>query len=77
MVTEVALGLYIGVMTGIFPAFVAWVLGFVFKYFTGVSLPGFGVVVLGVAIAGVQGGLLGLVDPTVITSPATIVALVV
>jgi hypothetical protein len=47
---------------------VAWSLGFVFKYFTGVSIPGFGVVVLAVALAGVNGGLLALADPTITQS---------
>lgn len=77
LANDVLLGVYIGVITGFFPALVAWVLGFVFKYFTGVTLPGFGVVVLGVGIAGVQGGLLGLLDPSVTASPATLVALLV
>ncbi|SIR47333.1 TrkA-C domain-containing protein [Haladaptatus litoreus] len=73
----VLLGLYLGALTGVVPALVAWCLGFVFRYVTGVSLPGFGVVVLGVAIAGVQGGLLGLLDPTVLNSPVVIVAVIV
>ncbi|AQL43482.1 potassium transporter TrkA [Halorientalis sp. IM1011] len=62
---EVLLGIYLGFLTGIIPALVAWTLGFGFKYFTGVSIPGFGVVVLAVALAGVSGGLLALADPTV------------
>lgn len=77
LANDLLLGIYIGVITGFFPALVAWVLGFVFKYFTGVTLPGFGVVVLGVGIAGVQGGLLGLLDPSITASPATLVALLV
>ncbi|WP_248515444.1 potassium channel family protein [Salinarchaeum laminariae] len=75
--SEFVLGLYIGLLTGIIPALVSGVLGFVFKYFTGVTLPGLGVVVLAVAIAGVNGGLLGLIDPTVSQSPRLLVALVV
>ena len=67
---EVVLGVYLGVLTGIIPALVAWGLGFIFKYVTGVSIPGFGVVVLALAIAGVNGGLLALTDRTV-TSQAT------
>ncbi|MFB6101968.1 MAG: potassium channel family protein [Haloplanus sp.] len=61
---EVLLGIYLGILTGIIPALVAWGLGFVFKYVTGVTVPAFGVVVLAVAIAGVNGGLLALNDPT-------------
>lgn len=61
---EVLFGIYLGVLTGIIPALVSWALGFVFKYVTGVTVPAFGVVVLAVAIAGVNGGLLALNDPT-------------
>lgn len=62
---EVLYGIYLGVLMGIVPALVAWSLGFVFKYVTNVTVPGLAVVVLGVAIAGVNGGLLALNDPTV------------
>lgn len=65
---EVLLGVYLGILTGIIPSLVAWALGFSFKYFTGVSIPGFGVVVLAVALAGVNGGLLALADPTITQS---------
>ncbi|WP_231185475.1 TrkA C-terminal domain-containing protein [Haladaptatus sp. DYF46] len=74
---QVLFGLYLGALTGVVPALVAWTLGFVFRYVTGVSVPGFGVVVLCVAIAGVQGGLLGLLDPAIGQSPIIVVALVV
>ncbi|WEL17750.1 TrkA, K transport system, NAD-binding component [Halorhabdus sp. SVX81] len=73
-------GVYLGVLTGIIPALVAWVLGFLFKYLTGVTLPGFGVVVLGVALAGVNGGLLALADPSITGSanaPTILLALLV
>ncbi|WP_224268216.1 potassium channel family protein [Haloprofundus salinisoli] len=59
---EILRGLYLGVLTGIIPALVSAGLGFVFKYFTGVSIPGFGVVVFALAIAGANGGLLALGD---------------
>ncbi|QZP37574.1 TrkA C-terminal domain-containing protein [Halobaculum magnesiiphilum] len=62
---QVLLGVYLGLLTGIVPALVAWTLGFTFKYVTGVSIPGFGVVVLSLAIAGVNGGLLALNDETI------------
>ena len=65
---EVLLGIYLGILTGLIPALVAWSLGFLFKYFTGVSIPGFGVVVLAVALAGVSGGLLALADPAITQS---------
>lgn len=70
---EILLGIYLGILTGIFPALVAWGLGFLFKYVTGVTLPGLGVVVLALAIAGINGGLLALVDPTVLESGVRVV----
>lgn len=65
---EVLFGIYLGILTGIVPALVAWALGFLFKYVTNVTLPGFGVVVLAVALAGINGGLLALADPTILAS---------
>jgi hypothetical protein len=70
---EILLGIYLGVLTGMFPALVAWGLGFLFKYFTGVSIPAFGVVVLALALAGINGGLLALNDPAVTESGFRIV----
>ncbi|APW96625.1 potassium transporter TrkA [Halobiforma lacisalsi AJ5] len=74
---EVLLGLYLGLLTGIVPAFVSGSLGFLVRYFTGVTLPGFGVVVLALSIASIQGGLLGLVEPTIAQSPRLLVAVLV
>ena len=77
---QILLGIYLGVVTGIVPALVAWTLGFVFKYFTSVSIPGFGVVVLSLAIAGVNGGLLALNDDTIVggdNGTAVLVAIIV
>jgi len=61
---EILYGIYLGVLTGLVPALIAWLLGFGFKYFTGITIPGLGVVGLGVAIAGLNGGLLALADPS-------------
>lgn len=69
---QVLLGVYLGFLTGIIPAVVSWGLGFIFKYFTGVSIPAFAVVVLSLAIAGANGGLLALVDPTVSEAPNSV-----
>ena len=75
---EILLGIYLGILTGVIPALVAWGLGFIFKYFTGVTIPGLGVVVLALAIAGINGGLLALNDPAVLESGLrVIVALLV
>lgn len=65
---QVLRGLYLGVLTGIVPALVAWSLGFLFRYVTGITAPSFGIVVLGVAIAGVNGGFLAFNDPAIIES---------
>jgi hypothetical protein len=65
---ELLYGLYLGVLTGFVPALIAWALGFTFRYFTGVTMPGLAVVGLGVAIAGLNGGLLALADPAVTVS---------
>ena len=65
---EVLFGLYLGILTGIIPALVSGILGFVFKYVTGVTVPGFGVMVLALAIAGANGGLMALSDPALIGS---------
>lgn len=77
---EVLTGIYLGILTGIIPGLVAWSMGFTFKYFTGVSIPGFGVVVLALAVAGVNGGLLALTDKSIQQSasgPVILTAIVV
>lgn len=74
---EVLFGVYLGLLTGIIPALVAGSLGFTVRYLTGVTLPGFGVVVVALAIAGINGGLLGLVDETIVSSPRLLVAMLV
>ncbi len=75
---EILFGIYLGVLTGMFPALVSWGLGFLFKYVTGVSIPAFGVVVLALALAGINGGLLALNDPTVLASGyRVVIALIV
>jgi len=74
---DIGLGVYLGILAGIFPAVVAFALGFVFKYFTGVSIPGLGVVVLAGALAGISGGLLGLLDDTVAQSASGMTAFLV
>ncbi|RDZ47755.1 potassium transporter TrkA [Haloferax sp. Atlit-19N] len=69
---EVVYGLYFGVLTGLVPAAVAWLLGFGFRYVTGVTVPGLAVVVLSVAIAGASGGLMALADPTITQSESQV-----
>jgi hypothetical protein len=66
---EILLGIYLGLLVGVIPALVSWALGFSFKYITGVTIPGFGVVVLAIALAGVSGGLLALADRSITQAP--------
>jgi len=62
-ISEVIFGVYLGLLASLFPAFIAFAIGFGFRYFTEVTVPAFAVVVLGGALAGVSGGLMGFVDP--------------
>ncbi|MDF9744573.1 potassium channel family protein [Natrinema salsiterrestre] len=76
-VSEILVGVYLGLLAGIFPAFIAFSIGFGFKYFTNVTVPGLGVVVLGAGLAGISGGLMGLMDPALAESWTGIVAVLV
>ncbi|NLV09833.1 potassium transporter TrkA [Halomicrobium mukohataei] len=66
---EVLLGIYLGLLVGIIPALVSWAMAFSFRYFAGVTVPAFGVAVLAIALAGVNGGLLALADQSITASP--------
>ncbi|MDL5362700.1 potassium transporter TrkA [Halalkalicoccus sp. NIPERK01] len=77
ILAQVLVGLYLGALTGVLPALVSWALGFSFRYVTGVTVPGLGVVVVAAAIAGVSGGLLGLLDPAISETPVGVVAALV
>ena len=70
---KILLGVYLGVLTGILPALVTWALAVLFRYVTGLTVPGFAVVVLAAALAGVNGGFMALNDPTVIGSQNSVV----
>lgn len=65
---QVLRGIYLGLLTGLLPAVIGWAMGFLFKYVTGISIPSFGVLVLAVALAGVNGGLLAIIDPAIQSS---------
>ena len=73
--SELLLGIYLGLLAALFPALIAFSLGFTFKYVTDVSVPGLGVVVLGGALAGISGGLMGLIDPEIADNWAGITAI--
>jgi len=66
---EILLGIYLGLLVGTVPALVAWGMGFGFRYVTGVTIPGFGVSILAIALAGVNGGLLALADESITRNP--------
>ena len=66
---EILLGIYLGLLVGVVPALVSWGLGFAFKYVTDVSLPGAGVVVIAISLAGVNGWLLAVSEKAVAQSP--------
>ena len=63
LLSEVLFGIYLGLLAALFPALIAFAVGFSFRYFTNVTVPAFGVVVLSGALAGISGGLMGFVDP--------------
>lgn len=75
--TEILVGVYVGLLAALFPSFIAFAIGFAFKYFTNVTVPGLGVVALGGALAGISGGLMGLVDPQLADSASGITAVLV
>lgn len=77
---QILKGIYLGLLTGLLPAMIALAMGFLFKYVTKISIPAFGVVVLAVALAGMNGGLLAVIDPKVQESanaPTLVTALLV
>lgn len=76
-ISEVLVGVYLGLIAALFPSFVAFLIGFGFKYFTDVTVPGLGVVALGGTLAGVTGGLMGLIDPQLASSWTGITAVLV
>lgn len=76
-ISEVLVGVYLGLIAALFPSFIAFSIGFGFKYFTNVTVPGLGVVALGGTLAGVTGGLMGLIDPQLASSWTGIIAVLV
>jgi len=65
---QVLRGIYLGLLAGVVPVLVSFGFGFAFKYITGLTIPGLGVVVLAVAVAGINGGLLAFNDQTILQS---------
>lgn len=78
LLESVGLGLYVGVLTGVFTGFLAFLLAFGFKYVAGVKLSDRMALLIGLSIAGLQGGLLGLLkQPEQLRSPTVLTALLV
>lgn len=65
---QVLRGIYLGLLAGVVPVLVSFGFGFAFKYVTGLTIPALGVVVLAVAVAGINGGLLAFTDQTILQS---------
>ncbi|RQG95294.1 potassium channel family protein [Natrarchaeobius oligotrophus] len=77
LISEILVGVYLGLIAALFPSFITFSIGFGFKYFTNVTVPGLGVVALGGTLAGVTGGLMGLMDPQLAGSWTGIIAILV
>lgn len=76
LLTEIGLGLYVGVLTGTFTAFLAFTLSFGFRYVAGVKLSDRLGLMIGLGAAGLQGGFIGLIrDPEMLRSPTIAAAL--
>lgn len=74
----ILLGAYVGALTGVFTGFLAFMLAFSFKYVAGVKVSDRIGLMLGLGVAGLQGGLLGLLrDPDLLRSPTIVSALLV
>ena len=78
LVTEVAYGLYLGVLTGVFTALLVFTLSFAFKYIAGVAFPAMLGLIIGLGAAGLQGGIRAFIrSPELLKMPTSIVAVVV
>lgn len=67
---EILLGIYLGVLVGTVPALLAWAVGFGARYHTGVVLPGWGVSLGAVALAGLSVLGLSVFEVSVATNPS-------
>ncbi|MFB6096513.1 MAG: potassium channel family protein [Haloferacaceae archaeon] len=78
LLDSIFLGVYVGALTGVFTGFLAFLLAFGFKYLAGVKVSDRIGLMLGLGVAGLQGGLLGLLrDPALLQSPTIVAALLV
>lgn len=76
LLDQIGLGLYVGVLTGTFTAFLAFGLSFGFRYVAGVKLSDRMGLMIGLGAAGLQGGFIGLLrDPEMLRSPTIVSAL--
>jgi hypothetical protein len=76
LLNEIALGLYIGLLTGMFTALLVFSLAFVFQYLANVAFPATMGLMIGLGSAGLQGGMFRLLrDPVALRSPVIITAL--
>lgn len=76
LLDQVALGIYIGLLAGMFTALLVFSLAFVFQYVANVAFPATMGLMIGLGGAGLQGGLFRLMrDPAALRSPVVVVAL--
>lgn len=75
---QIWLGIYIGILTGMFTALLVFGLAFLFQYVAGVAFPATMGLMIGLGSAGLQGGLFRLMrDPAMLQSPVIITALLI
>jgi len=78
LVEQIGLGVYIGLLTGMFTALLVFSLAFVFQYVAGVAFPATMGLMIGLGTAGLQGGMFRLMrDPAMLQSPVIITALLI
>ncbi|MFB6218962.1 MAG: potassium channel family protein [Halobacteriaceae archaeon] len=75
---ELLLGVYIGVLTGVFAALLVFTLAFSFQYIAGVNFPAMYGMIIGLGAAGLQGGIRAFIrNPELLRSSTAVVALLI
>lgn len=78
LVQELAIGVYLGVLTGVFAALLVFVLAFTFQYVAGVNFPAMYGMIIGLGAAGVAGGIRVFIrNPSLLQTPTAVVTLLI
>ena len=78
LLEQIGLGIYLGILTGMFTALLVFGLAFSFQYIAGIAFPAATGLMIGLGAAGLQGGLFRLMrDPVMLQSPVIITALLI